>query len=52
MVPGIAHLVPGMTREGARPQSRRASGGTTAVKAVRIDTKLSYGVTERYGAGF
>ena len=43
---------PGMIRAAAKPQSRRASGGGAATKAVRTATKLGYGVTERYSAGY
>ena len=45
-------LVPGMTREEAKPLSGRASKGEAAAKAVRTATKLGYVVTERYGAGY
>ena len=44
--------MPGMLRGGARPQSGRASEGEAAAKATRTATKLGYGVTERYGAGY
>ena len=47
-----AQFVPGMIRKAEKPESVRPSGGTTAAKAVRTDTKLSYGVTGRYGAGY
>ena len=38
-----------MIRKAEKPESARPREGTTAAKAVRTDTKLSYGVTERYG---
>ena len=47
-----AQLVPCTIRGGAKPQPGRASESKAAAKAVRTATKLSYGVTERYGAGY
>ena len=47
-----AQLVPRMIRGGAKPQTGRASRGKAAAKAVRTATRLSHGVTERYGAGY
>ena len=49
---GNTQLVPGMDQGSSNPRSARASRGKAAAKAVRTATKLSYGVTERYEAGF
>ena len=49
---GIAQLVPGTIRGGAKPQTGRASRSKAAAKAVRTATKLSHRVTERYDAGY
>ena len=47
-----AQCVPCTPWRGRKTSSRQASKGKAAAKAVRTATKLSYRVTERYGAGY